>query len=131
MSIARNLADMAVNAANYLRANASAVLTKGFKQTAHNLGTISSGTLTPDYANSNRQYFSHGAGAFELICPSDDCDIVMLMTNASASGGITETGFGTRRGDDFDNTGTNKFWIWVSVVNGNGALTVLAADGNS
>lgn len=117
--------------ANIVRANVAKALSKGFKQTAYDAGTKSAGTFTPDYTNSNRQYFSHGAGAFTLTCPADDCDIVMLMTNASASGAITESGFGTRRGDDFDNTGTNKFWIWISVVNGNGALTVLAADGNA
>lgn len=104
---------------NILKSNASATLTKGFKVTPNNLGTVSSGTTTPDAANGNYQYLTNN-GAFTLAAPAADCAIDLLVTNGASAGAITFSGFtvGAATGSQLTTTNGSKFIISIRRING-------------
>jgi hypothetical protein len=91
-----------------LKADTADTLTAGFAATPYNAGTKSSGTFTPDEANGNFQYCVNG-GAFTLAPPTNNCTLVLQITNNASAGAITTSGFtkvtgtspGTTNGDDF------------------------------
>lgn len=96
----------------------SATITKGYAVTPNNIGTVSSGTTTPDPANGNYQYYTNN-GAHTLAAPSSDCAIDILVTNGASAGAITFSGFtvGSTVGAALTTTNTNKFKISVTRIN--------------
>lgn len=96
----------------------TATITKGYSVTPNNIGTVSSGTTTPDPANGNYQYLSNN-GAFTLAAPSSDCAIDILVTNAGSAGSITFSGFtvGSATGSTYNTTNTNKFILSIRRIN--------------
>jgi hypothetical protein len=93
--------------------------TVGFTFTAHNLGTVSSGTTTPDPALGNYQYLTNN-GAFTLAAPSSDCAIDLMVTNGASAGAITFSGFsvGSSTGDSLTTTNGSSFLISMRRING-------------
>ena len=97
----------------------NATLTKGFYVTPNNIGTVSSGTTTPDAANGNYQYLTNN-GAFTFAAPSTDCAYDVLITNGASAGAITFSGFTVasgNTGDALTTTNTSKFIISVRRIN--------------
>lgn len=103
-----------------LKANGNATLTGGFRQTSYNIGTVSSGTTTPDAYNGNFQYMTNN-GAHTIAVPANDCAIDILVTNGASAGTITFSGYtvpsgGT--GDTYATTNTNKYILSIRRING-------------
>lgn len=118
--------DYAAYNADALFADTSDILTKGFAGTDYDNGTKTSGTLTLDYVNGNFQKAVHGAGGFTLAPQTTTSSVVLVITNASASGTITTSGYSIVTGDAFDNTGTNKFMCYSTVTDSQDHLHVTA-----
>lgn len=96
----------------------TATITKGYTVTPNNIGTVSSGTTTPDPANGNYQYLTNN-GAFTLAAPSSDCAIDILVTNGASAGAITFSGFtvGSSTGSTYATTNTNKYILSIRRIN--------------
>ena len=105
----------------------TATITKGYSVTPNNIGTVSSGTTTPDPANGNYQYYTNN-GAHTLAAPSSDCAIDVLVTNGASAGAITFSGFtvGSSTGSALTTTNTNKFKISIVRINGTSTYSIYA-----
>jgi hypothetical protein len=108
-----------------LMVGASATLTSGYKVTAYDIGTITTGTVTPDAANGNAQKYVNN-GAHTLAPPSADCQIVIQMTNDASAGAITTSGFTKVAGDVLTTTDGDDFLLWITRINGFSRLYVEA-----
>lgn len=108
----------AVEGINVLLAGKTDNITKGFTVTPNNIGTVSSGTTTPDPANGNYQYYTNN-GAHTLAAPSSDCAIDILVTNGATAGAITFSGFtvGATTGSTYTTTDTSKFILSIRRIN--------------
>lgn len=117
----------AVDAA-ILRADTDSVLTAGFRNTAANDGTKSSGTYTPTPIGGNMRSLVNG-GNFTLAAPTatGDYTMVLQVTNNASAGTITFSGFNrvaaaslltTTNGDDF--------FIYITKLSGLTSATVEA-----
>lgn len=105
--------------ATALLSDATANITKGYTVTPNNIGTVSSGTTTPDPANGNYQYYTNN-GAHTLAAPSSDCAIDILVTNGASAGSITFSGFtvGASTGSAYNTTNANRFILSIRRING-------------
>lgn len=99
----------------------------GFTTPSHSLGTVSSGTVTPDVANGHQQHLTRD-GAFTLAAPSADCEVSILVTNGASAGAITFSGFtvGDNTGDDLTTTNTHRFMIYIRRVNSIASYSIQA-----
>lgn len=102
-----------------LSTNESQTLGKGFTVTPYDNGTVTTGTLTPDPANANYQYYTNN-GAHTLAAPSADCAIDILVTNGASAGAITFSGFtvGAATGSSYVLTSGYKFILSIRRING-------------
>jgi hypothetical protein len=89
------------------------------------LGTISSGTVTPDPGDRPQQHYTNG-GAHTLAPSTNAGSILVDITNNSTAGAITTSGFTKVSGDSFTTTDTHKFRCHISVGNGGSLLNVQA-----
>lgn len=105
----------------------TALITKGYTVTPNNIGTVSSGTTTPDPANGNYQYYTNN-GAHTLAAPSSDCAIDILITNGASAGSITFSGFtvGSSTGSALTTTNTQKFLISIRRINSVSTYSIYA-----
>lgn len=100
----------------------SATLTKGFAVTPYNIGTITSGTVTPAPANGNYQYYTNN-GAHTLAVPGSDCAIDILVTNGASAGAITLTAgagnwvVGSSTGSAYATTNGNRYIFSIRRIN--------------
>lgn len=115
---------LAVEGINLLLAGKGDTISKGFRVTPNSLGTISSGTLTPDALNGNYQYYTNG-GAHTLAAPANDCAIDILVINGASSGAITFSGFKTPGANvaGAAYATTNATWWIISIRRINGVAT--------
>jgi hypothetical protein len=104
--------------AQFLLVAGNQTTTGGFCFTSANIGTVSTGTITPNAMAGNYQYYTN-AGAHTLLAPLVDCAIDILMTNGTGAGAVTFSGFtvGTT-GDTLTTTVGNKFIFSVRRING-------------
>lgn len=93
--------------ASALSSNNTATLTAGFSSTPENLGTVSSGTVTPTPSTGNQKYYTNN-GAHTLAPPSSVCTILIEITNGASAGAITTSGF-TKVTGSFDTTNAHVF----------------------
>lgn len=124
-TIARSAAGtVTVEGVQVLLAGQTATISKGFNLTPYSIGTVSSGTTTPDPANGNYQYLTNG-GAFTLAAPASDCAIDILVINGGSSGSITLSGFKTAGTSVGGNTyaTTNSTWWVLSIRRVNSVST--------
>jgi len=93
-------------------------LTDGFKATAYDAETLSSGTLTPSPLNGNLQRYING-GAHTLAPPSESGDytIIIQMTNNGSAGAITSSGFTMVTGDSLTTTNGHDFLFYITKLN--------------
>jgi phage-related tail fiber protein len=103
--------------ADTLKADTADVLTAGYAATPYNAGTKSSGTFTPDEANGNFQYCVNG-GAFTLAPPTNNCTLIIQITNNGSAGSITTSGFTKVTGTAPGTTNGDDFLAYVTKING-------------
>lgn len=117
----------AVGAGDILQPDEPATISKGFTITPYSIGTVSSGTTTPDASNGNYQYYTNN-GAHTLAAPASDCAIDLLVTNGASAGSITFSGFtvGSSTGSSLTTTNTSKFIISIRRVNSVATYSVYA-----
>jgi hypothetical protein len=110
-----------------LQSNATANITKGFTITPNNIGTISSGTVTPDPTLGNYQYMTNN-GAFTLAAPTSDCAVDIIITNGASAGSITFSGYtvSALTGEALTLTNGNKFIISIRRINGTSTYLIKA-----
>jgi hypothetical protein len=109
--------------ADTLKADTPDTLTAGFAHTVDNDGTQSTGTYTPDQDGGNMKRIVNG-GAFTLAPPTDDCCIIVQITNNASAGAITTSGFSGVFGDAFTTTDGDDFICTIIKINGFSSLTV-------
>lgn len=100
-----------------LKSDTTATLTKGYSATPYNAGTKTTGTFTPDEANGNFQYCVNG-GAFTLAPPTNNCTLVVQITNNASAGTITTSGFTKVTGTAPVTTNGYSFFAYITKCNG-------------
>lgn len=95
----------------------TATLTAGYSATPFDAGTKSSGTFTPDEANGNLQRYING-GAHTLAPPTNNCSIVIQVTNNGSAGAITTSGFTKVTGDTLTTTNGDDYLLFITKING-------------
>lgn len=100
-------------------------LTAGFSATAHNLGTMTTGTLEVDPEDGNFQRVINN-GAFTLAAPThaNDYTILLVIENDTSAGAITPDGFTLVDGNSFTTTDNEIFFAQITKLNGTTTLTV-------
>lgn len=97
----------------FVRPNRATTLIVGYDHTPGNLGTISSGTLTPDEANGSMQKVVNG-GAFTLDPPANSTSIHLVITNGASAGAIATGNFTITTGDAFTLTSGHVFGCTIT-----------------
>jgi hypothetical protein len=105
-------------------------LTGGHAVTIHAIGTVSSGTVTPDFANGNMQTLTNG-GAFTLQPPAASGVISIEVTNNSSAGAVTTSAFDSVTGDTLTTTNGHRFILTIRVFGARSYLTIEAAVDNA
>jgi hypothetical protein len=106
-------------------------LTGGHAATSHDLGTVTTGTVTPSFLNGNLQRLVRG-GAFTLAAPSGEGVMTILVTNNASAGNITFSGFDSLIDSAaLNNTNGNIFLITIECISTFQQATVRAASGNT
>ena len=111
------VASAATAGTDYVSPTATALLTAGYSGTPYNIGTQSTGTLTPLASNGNLQYVTNG-GAHTFAPTTTDCSIVVQYTNNASAGAITTSGFTWVTGSSITTTNGADFLFYCTVVNG-------------
>ena len=98
-------------------------LTGGARVTSKDLGTISSGTVTPDPGDRPLQHYING-GAHTLAPGGNTGSYLLDITNNSSAGAITTSGWTKVSGDAFTTTNGHKFRCHCSVGDAGSYLVV-------
>ena len=106
---------------------ADQTLSGGANVDCHDLGTVTTGTLTVECGQCPLQFVTNG-GAFTMAAPAVDGSTIVLVTNNGSAGAVTFTGFsnGSNTGDAITTTNTAKFSIFVWRINGTAGYRVAA-----
>ena len=100
--------------ADTLKADTADELTAGFSILNGNLGTLSSGTVTLDFADGNIQVAGCN-GAFTLQPPASSSGTIMLrLTNGASAGTVTASGFSVVTGDAMTTTSGHSFFLYAT-----------------
>ena len=89
-------------------------LTGGFSGTSVDLGTITTGTVTPAAASGNIQHYTNN-GAHTLAPPATVTSITIEILNAGSAGAITTSGYTKVTGDSLTTVNTSKFKAYINV----------------
>lgn len=100
-------------------------LTGGARVTSKDLGTVTSGTLTPDPGDRPMQHYTNN-GAHTLAPGTNAGSYLLDITNAASAGAITTSGWTKVVGAAFTTTNGHKFRCACSVGNGGSLLIVQA-----
>jgi hypothetical protein len=100
-----------------LKSDTTKTLTVGYSATPYSAGTKSTGTFTPDEANGNFQYYING-GAHTLAPPTNNCTLIIQITNNASAGLITTSGFTKVTGTAPSVTDGYDFLGYVTKING-------------
>jgi len=104
---------------------ADQVITGGARVTSLSLGTITSGTVTPDPGDRPMQHYTNN-GAHTLAPGSNTGSYLLDITNAASAGAITTSGWTKKVGDAFTTTNGHKFRCSCSVGDAGSLLVVQA-----
>jgi hypothetical protein len=102
-------------------------ITGGAAITPKSLGTISTGTVTPNPSARGIQYYTN-AGAHTLAVPSTEGSLILEITNSSGAGAISTSGYTRVTGDAFTTTSGHKFLCFVCRRGTNYWLNVMAGQ---
>jgi hypothetical protein len=100
-------------------------ITGGAYVTSKSLGTVSSGTLTPDPGDRPMQHYTNN-GAHTLAPGSSTGSYFLDIVNGAAAGSITTSGWTFVAGDSLTTTNADKFRCSCS-IGSNGSLLVVQA----
>lgn len=100
-------------------------LTGGARVTSKSLGTITTGTVTPDPGDRPQQHYTNG-GAHTLAPGANAGSYLLDITNNSSAGAITTSGWTLVEGDDFTTTNGHKFRCHCSIGEAGSLLSVKA-----
>ncbi len=102
-------------------------LTGGFVTTEDGGGTQSSGTFTPAPSDNNFHTATNG-GAFTLAhaTETEAYSMVLYLVNNGSAGVVTLSGFDIVTGDDLTTTDTEAFFIYITSVDSNSHLHIVA-----
>jgi hypothetical protein len=104
---------------------ADQALTGGVIVTSNDLGTVASGTVTPDPGDRPLQHYTNN-GAHTLGVSANAGSILLDITNGASAGAITTSGFTKVAGDSFTTTSGHKFRCVLTIGNGGSLLIVQA-----
>ena len=104
---------------------ADQVITGGARVTSLSLGTITSGTVTPDPGDRPMQHYTNN-GAHTLAPGSNSGAYYLDITNNGSAGAITTSGWTKVSGDSFTTTNGHKFRCSCSVGDAGSLLVVQA-----
>jgi hypothetical protein len=85
-----------------------------------NSASLSSGSITIDCGKRQLQYITN-TGAFTINAPVYDGSCILSITNGSGAGAVTFSGFTTSnsgKGDSLTTTNGNKFFVFITRING-------------
>jgi hypothetical protein len=99
--------------------------TGGASVTSKDLGTISSGTVTPDPSARALQHYSNN-GAHTLAPHTKQGVTIVDITNTASAGAVTTSGFTLVTGDSFTTTNGDKFRCTITIGNVGSQLNVEA-----
>lgn len=103
-------------------------LTAGYDSDVEALGTISSGTVTPEVDGAGEENFKTltNDGAFTLSPPSTSsaCCIRIRVINAASAGAITTSGFDAVYGDAYETTNAKEYWFYIDHDGTRSTLTI-------
>lgn len=99
--------------------------TGGARVTSKSLGTISSGTTTPDPGDRALQHLTNG-GAFTLAPGSNTGSYILDITNNASAGAITTSGWSKVAGDSFTTTDGDDFRCYCSIGQTGSVINVVA-----
>lgn len=97
----------------------------GARVTVKDLGTVTSGTVTPDPGDRPIQKLTNN-GAFTLAPGSNYGSYLLAIVNAGSAGAITTSGWTKVAGDSFTTTNAHKF-LCSCVVTSDGSVLVVQA----
>jgi hypothetical protein len=100
-------------------------LAGGARVTSKSLGTVTTGTLTPDPGDRPMQHYTNG-GAHTLAPGSNVGNYLLDIVNNGSAGAITTSGWTKVSGDSFTTTNGHKFRCHASVGQ-EGSLLVVQA----
>lgn len=103
---------------------ADQALTGGVVVTSNSLGTIASGTVTPDPGDRPLQHYTNN-GAHTLAPSSNAGTVVVDITNGASAGAVTTSGFTLVTGA-FTTTNGHKFRCFISIGNAGSLLQIQA-----
>lgn len=119
--------------ADTLKSDVSANLTAGYSATQYGTygtgGVVSSGTVTPAFANGAEHKYTNN-GAHTLAPPTVTAgratSITVEITNGASAGAITTSGFTKKIGDPFTTINGHKFKCFIHVGDAGSLLNVVA-----
>ena len=116
--IVANSSGVWVDTTKVVQPATTTTISVGYTLTPYNAGTLNTGTFTPVPASGNYQYAASN-GAFTFAAPASDCAIDILLTNGTAAGAITFSGYtvSSSFGDPLTTISTNKFIISIRRIN--------------
>lgn len=100
-------------------------ITGGGRVTVKDLGTISTGTVTPDPGDRPMQKYTNN-GAHTLAPGTNYGSYILTIVNGASAGAITTSGFTKKNGDSFTTTNGHKFRCSVIVDADGSTLSVMA-----
>lgn len=100
-------------------------ITGGAAVTPKALGTITTGTVTPDPAARALQSYTNN-GAHTLAPSGNNGSMLVDITNGASAGAITTSGFTKVAGDAFTTTNAQKFRCHISISTAGSLLSVQA-----
>lgn len=128
-TVATNVAAILLSMDGSVPAAGQTTLTGGFDSNAQDLGTITSGTVTPEVDGASETNFKKltNNGAFTLAPPSTSSDttIRIRVINAASAGAITWSGFDkVYNPDGYVTTNAKEYWFFIDHDAARDTLTI-------
>jgi hypothetical protein len=102
-----------------LKSDETENVTVGYTATAENIGTVTTGTVTPNPATGNlKRYVNNGAHTLAPPSATGDYTIVIQITNGASAGAITTSGFTKVTGSSLTTTNGDDFLLFITKLNG-------------
>ena len=97
--------------------NGTAYVSNGFYVVPGNWGEVKT-NITINSSNGNYQYWASN-GAYTITAPAQDCAVDILLTNGTAAGTITFSGFtvGSATGSAYTTTNGNRYILSIRRIN--------------
>ena len=114
----------ALDTTDILFADVADTLTAGFRHTPHDIGTVSTGTITPNPDNGQMQTVEvTGAVTIAPNTGAGDYALRLILTNGTGAGAKTLSGFDNEWGDAFTNTVSDVFFC--TILKDDGKYTII------